>query len=105
MVSGTGIKNKLLEAMACACACVATPRACQGLDVRHRGELLLAETPGDIAAALATVLEDDRLSACLGSAAREYVVRHHSWAAVTDAYERLLREAGQAGAPARGPVG
>jgi len=101
MVSGTGIKNKLLEAMACACACVATARACQGLDVRHGRELLVGETADEIAAALADVLEDEQLAARVGSAGREYVLRSHSWSGVADAYERLLREAceGSAAAP------
>jgi acyl-CoA dehydrogenase len=36
MESGTGIKNKLLEAMAAAAPCVATTLACQGMRVRDQ---------------------------------------------------------------------
>ena len=41
MLSGTGIKNKLLEAMANGLPCVATPLALQGLSVTREKEVLV----------------------------------------------------------------
>ena len=55
MVSGTGIKNKLLEAMAAGAPAVATPLACQGIDARH---VLVADSDADFAAGLVTLLND-----------------------------------------------
>lgn len=103
MVSGTGIKNKLLEAMACECACIATPLACQGIHVADGRELMIGESAEELAGALARVLADDALRSRLGEAARKHVLRHHTWTAVTDAYERLFEsalEAGKRSAPA-----
>lgn len=66
MRTGTGIKNKLLEALAAGCPIVATPYATGGLSVRHDRDLLLAQDPDGLAAALDAVLGDaavaDRLS-------------------------------------------
>ena len=58
MESGTGIKNKLLEAMAAGAPAVATPLACQGLAVRDGEQLRIADTDADFAAALVAVLRD-----------------------------------------------
>lgn len=105
MTSGTGIKNKLLEAMACGLPSVATPLATQGLDVRDGRELLIAETDEAFGDALLRVLEDDELAARLGAAGRAYVIERHDWRAVGLAYERVyeevLRDARTGGAASR----
>jgi glycosyltransferase involved in cell wall biosynthesis len=92
MESGTGIKNKLLEAMACGTPSVATPLAAQGLDARDGEQLLIAPAGDPFAAAVVRVLQDAALRARLGAAGREHVLVHHSWAAVAEAYERLYDE-------------
>ena len=97
MVNGTGIKNKLLEAMAAGCACVATPIACQGLTVTSGRELLVAEGADAVAESLAAVLTDRALADRLGAAARDHVIAHHAWESVAAAYEQLLGEAIEAG--------
>jgi glycosyltransferase involved in cell wall biosynthesis len=84
MESGTGIKNKLLEAMAAGAPCVATPLACQGIAVRD--EVRIADADEDFAAALVSVL---RSPGGLGDAGREYVTAHHDWDAVVDAYSAV----------------
>jgi len=92
MVSGTGIKNKLLEALACGAPAVATPRAMQGLGAAPGREVLVAEGADGFAAAVADVLTDAELRARLARGGREYVAAHHSWAAAAAAFEALCRE-------------
>lgn len=91
MTSGTGIKNKLLEALAAGPPCVATPLACQGLAVADRRELLVAEPPA-FADAVVELLADEALRRSLSAAGRRAVTEHHSWEAVADAYARLYEE-------------
>jgi polysaccharide biosynthesis protein PslH len=93
MLSGTGIKNKLLEALACGSPCVATPLSCQGTELRHDRDLLVAADPDGTADAIVRLLEDGSLRARLGRAGRQYVVDRHSWASVARAFERVYGEA------------
>jgi glycosyltransferase involved in cell wall biosynthesis len=93
MTSGTGIKNKLLEALATATPCVATPLACQGLAVRDGEQLMIAEPGPPFAAAVAELLADADRRAALGAAGRRYVETDHGWGAVANAYTRLYAEA------------
>jgi glycosyltransferase involved in cell wall biosynthesis len=89
MLTGTGIKNKLLEAMACGMACVATPLALSGMTAVPDRDLLVAEGEDALAAAIARLLADAQLSERLGRAARDYVRANHDWGAVAAAYEQV----------------
>lgn len=95
MLSGTGIKNKLLEAMAMECACVVTPLALQGLDVTGRKQVLTGESPDELARHITRVLRDDDLARSLGRSAGEYVRARHTWQSVASAYEDVYRSVQQ----------
>jgi glycosyltransferase involved in cell wall biosynthesis len=95
MLSGTGIKNKLLEAMASELPCVATPLALQGLVVRQGVHVLVGESEDELAGHIFRVLTDDRLAQRLGRAARDYVQATHSWRSVVENYETVYRQVQQ----------
>ena len=92
MVSGTGVKNKLLEAMASEAPCVVSDRALGGLSVEQERDVLVGRLPDELVAHVVRVLADPSLASGLGRAARRYVVDHHSWHAVADRYERVFRD-------------
>ncbi|MDQ4095146.1 MAG: glycosyltransferase family 4 protein [Actinomycetota bacterium] len=92
MVSGTGIKNKLLEAMSNGIACVATPLAVQGMEVRHGEDLLVGSSPSEIASHISDLLSDRDRASRVGEAARAYVKEHHSWSRAARSYERIYEE-------------
>jgi glycosyltransferase involved in cell wall biosynthesis len=89
-LDGTGIKTKLLEAMATDLPCVVTPLGHRGLDDITSGEqLLVGSTEEELAAHLVAVLEDDDLARRLGRAGGDYVRPRYDWPAVGQAYDRL----------------
>lgn len=92
MVSGSGIKNKLLEALANGLGCIATPLATQGLSVTHGREVLVGSDEEELARHMVTLLKDPNAASALGRAGQRYVIENHSWVAVGRAYEHIYRE-------------
>jgi glycosyltransferase involved in cell wall biosynthesis len=87
-VSGGGIKNKLLEAASMGMAIVGTPRVFSGL--KGTPPLVQAKTPAEWTAALLGIWNDDARRRQLGTAARAWVLEHHTWtAAARDALAGL----------------
>ncbi|HWK25981.1 MAG TPA: glycosyltransferase family 4 protein [Solirubrobacter sp.] len=91
MVSGTGIKNKLLEALAAGAPAVATPLACQGLTVD--GRIRVASDDAGLAAEIVALLRDRDAATRMAEAARAYVRGHHDWDAVAAAYHAVYERA------------
>jgi sugar transferase (PEP-CTERM/EpsH1 system associated) len=74
-----GVQNKLLEALAMAKACVASPAAFAGIRARPGVELLSATTPAQWIEAITRLLGDSNMRRTLGDAGRGYVAAHHAW--------------------------
>jgi polysaccharide biosynthesis protein PslH len=101
MRQGTGIKNKLLEAMAAGAPCVATPLAMQGIAAVAGEDVLVGEEAEKLAEHVVRVLGDRQLAEQLGSRGRACVTARHSWAASAQAYLDLYGEAAEHGAARR----
>ena len=72
---GTGIKNKLMEALASGCAIVSTTVGIEGLAVHHGKHLLVADQPLEFAHAVNRLLREPELRKRLGRAARAFTER------------------------------
>ena len=81
---GAGVRVKLLNAMSMGCAIVATPAACDGVDVADGKQVLVAPAdPAAFAASVCMLLADPDRRAVLGSAARAFVVAEYDWSVCT----------------------
>jgi glycosyltransferase involved in cell wall biosynthesis len=89
MPPSAGMKNKILEAMACGLPVVASPDAAIGFGVVPPG-VLIGDTDAKIAEHIGNLLENRSLRYELGAAAREFVLRHHRWVSRTQRLVGLL---------------
>lgn len=83
-----GIQNKVLEAMAMARPVVATRDAFEGVRATAGRDLLIADTPEDFAAAVASVLDGARPG--LGAAGRAAMLAGHDWSATLAPLDAML---------------
>jgi glycosyltransferase involved in cell wall biosynthesis len=88
---GGGTRLKILEALAQGVPVVSTTIGCEGLDLRDGRELLRADGPQELAAAVERLLEDDELCLRLARAGREAVERRYDWRALGEEFARVLR--------------
>lgn len=76
---GTGIQNKVLEAMACGTAVVATHQAVSALQAVPDQDLILADHPYEFAQAVLGLLNDPEKRLRVSRAGRSYVEKYHDW--------------------------
>lgn len=92
MVSGTGIKNKLLEALANGLPCVASPLAIRGTGLGDGTDVLVGETATEVADLTLRLLADEDLRGRMSRAGRAYVENHHSWSSVASRFDEVYSE-------------
>jgi polysaccharide biosynthesis protein PslH len=90
MVSGSGVKNRLLEAMSMGRPIVATGGCAAALGLRSGEEVVVADDPDAFAGAVARLLQDPAERQRLGSAARRSVLERFSWEAAVANVEEIL---------------
>jgi glycosyltransferase involved in cell wall biosynthesis len=93
LVYGAGIQNKVLEAMACGKAVVATPQALGALEAVPEQCILMGKDAEHFGRQLVRVLTDTALRQGLGKNARAYVETNHAWATSTRALAQVYMQA------------
>jgi glycosyltransferase involved in cell wall biosynthesis len=91
MVSGSGIKNKVLEAMACERAVVSTPLGLEGIDAVPDRDVVVASSPADFASSVLTLLSCPERARELGRSARQLVESLYSWQQVVVQYDHIYQ--------------
>lgn len=80
--SGSGMRVKILTALAMGLPVVSTTVGAEGIEVEDGVHLLLADGPDAFAAATVRLLDDPELGARLGAAGRARMVERYGWDAV-----------------------
>jgi glycosyltransferase involved in cell wall biosynthesis len=91
IVSGTGIKTKVLEAMAAGVPVVTTAEGVAGLQVAHGRDCFVCRRPADFAEAF-RALADPGLAAEISQNARRYVGENFSLPVLRRRWAAVLRE-------------
>lgn len=99
---GSGVKNKILAAMAMEKATVATPLSIDGLDVADDRELLLAGDPETFADKVVRLLVDPEEVCRLGTNGLACVRRKYSWSAMGKSLDAAIHSVSAALALQRG---
>jgi len=94
MISGTGIKTKLLEAMAMRKPIIASSLSLQGIpDSKDNDCLLISDTPSDFSEKVIGLLENHNYRQNLGMAARHFVSDLYSWKNSAKMLEQTYKDA------------
>jgi glycosyltransferase involved in cell wall biosynthesis len=92
MVSGSGLKNKVLEAFALERAVVSTSLGMEAIDAEDGCHFLAADHPADFAAAILRLLRDPTERARLGANARALVLERYTWERVGRTWVQLVSD-------------
>lgn len=91
IISGSGIKNKILEAWAMERPVVATSMSCEGINVQPGLDILVADSPQDFAASTLRLIKDRSLRETLAKNGRSRVLSEYSWESQAQKVEQVLR--------------
>lgn len=92
MTIGTGMQNKLLEAMALQTPCVTTDLANAPIGATNEKEILVANAPEAIIAHLQTMLQSETKRREIAAAAQEFVRTKYSWEQTTQQLVQLMEQ-------------
>lgn len=76
---GTGIKTKVVEALAMGMPIITNRLGVEGLDVENMKHLLISNEPETIALSIDNLLDDKALQHTLSTHAKAYAISNHTW--------------------------
>ncbi len=89
---GSGIQNKLIEAMACACPVVTTHTGTQGIPAIDGENIMIGESDEEFASKIIMLLRDKKFASILGANARQSIVENLSWEHVFHQTDDIIAE-------------
>jgi polysaccharide biosynthesis protein PslH len=87
---GSGIRSKILEALAMQIPVVSTRFAAEGLEVTDDENILLADTPEGFVSSLVRLSKDAVLREKLSRNGRDLVVKKYGWDVLSDKLDRII---------------
>ncbi len=91
MFIGTGLQNKLLEAMAMKVPVITTSLANDALKAKHREEVVIADTAMEMGEAIVELFENQDFTDKVAEAGQAFVINKYSWSANNKMLVDLLR--------------
>jgi glycosyltransferase involved in cell wall biosynthesis len=92
ILTGGGVIVKILDALSAAIPTVTTRYGNEGVKAREGEEILVADTPGEFAAAVTYLLGDELARQSIGEAGRLFVQAHFAEKAFSETVDAVYRE-------------
>jgi glycosyltransferase involved in cell wall biosynthesis len=92
MQIGTGLQNKLLEAMAMKIPSITSPLANQALNARDGEEIRIGNNEQEFAEIVVDLLTHPKKAEMLAEKGFEFVQRNYNWASATGKLEKLINK-------------
>jgi glycosyltransferase involved in cell wall biosynthesis len=89
---GTGVKNRILQAMAMGKAIIASPLTIEGIAVTDGVQVLVAQSAGEWLKRCLSLLQNEGDRERLGRQARKYVEENHSLTAKTSRFLEIVQQ-------------
>lgn len=90
MQIGTGLQNKLLEAMSMGLPCITSNLANSALNASPGAEILVADKPEEIAKHIIRLVEDKEFAKQIAENGRKFVLNNFSWEYKVELIEKIL---------------
>ena len=90
MQIGTGLQNKILEAMAMKIPCITSPLAFQALNARDGEDILVARTPREYADCILSLLDNPEKASRIAQNGYDFVHRNFNWETETEKINQLI---------------
>ena len=90
MISGIGIKNKILEAMAMQLPVITTLNGVNGIDAINNKHLVIASNTKEFVDYIILLYQDPKLCDVIGSNARLFVEKYYSWSNVSEIIKKQI---------------
>ena len=90
MQIGTGLQNKLLEAMAMNIPCITSPLANNALKAIHEENILIANTVKEYTKSIFNLLENNTIYEKIANNGHNFVKKNYDWKSTTNQLEKLF---------------
>jgi len=92
MQLGTGLQNKLLEAMAMKIPCITSELANSALQAIDGEEILIGRTDEEYAAHIISLLSDQKKSDVIVEKAYSFILKHYNWDAIFEKVSDIIKK-------------
>lgn len=90
MFIGTGLQNKLLEAMAQGIPCITTQLVNNALGAKANKEIIIADSETEFLSAIQSLLSDDTLYLQIQENAKAFIRKNYSWESINKSLAELI---------------
>ena len=92
LFSGSGVRVKIIEAMALGKTVITTSLGAEGIMCEHRKNILIADTPDEFLDAIITCFSDQGVASQIGENARQYIQENHLMEKVSNIIQKYYQQ-------------